>query len=276
MSEQDTPETRDDGTDPLDQIRFLARAESRVRIVEWLSESPPATQRELRTQLDASRTTVARSLRSLEERGWVTNDDGGYRLTRVGAAIGSEFSELLDTVRQVEELSEFLRWFPSDEFAPDFLNVDNADVTSASDGDPYAPARKQTDILRTADRIRILLPSVDLEGTRTIAEQVTEHGLEAETIVAPDLEETLESAEFSPLLRGKVETGRSAIFVSRTQLPFYLGLADDGRVQIGVEDDEGFPRALLETVGEDVREWADGLYREYRSQARHKPVEDFE
>jgi predicted transcriptional regulator len=275
MSEQDTPGVRgDEGTDPLGQIRFLARAESRVRIVELLSESEAMTQRELRTQLDASRTTVARSLRSLEERGWVTNDDG-YRLTRLGAAIGSEFSGLLDTVRQVEELSEFLRWFPTDEFAPDFLDVDDAAVISASEGDPYAPARKQTDILRTADRVRMLLPSVDLEGTKTIAEQVTEHGLEAETIVASGLEGTLESADFAPLLREKIETGRSTVLVSQAELPFYLGLADDGRVQIGVEDDEGFPRALLETTDDGVRDWADGLYREYREQARHKPAEEF-
>jgi predicted transcriptional regulator len=266
----------DDVTDPLDQIRFLARAESRVHIVERLLESGAATQRELRTQLDASRTTIARSLRSLEERGWVTNDGDGYRLTRIGAAIGGEFSGVLDTVRRVEELSEFLQWFPTDEFAPDFVDVDDAAVISASEGDPYAPGRKQTDILRTADRLRMLLPSVDLEGTKTIAEQVTEHGLEAETIVSSDLEEILESTDFAPLLREKIETGRSTVLVSRTELPFYLGLADDGRVQIGVEDDEGFPRALLETTDDGVRDWADGLYREYQEQARHKPAEEFQ
>lgn len=277
MEERRTSSTRDRGdTETLEEIRFLARAESRVHIMEHLAEAGSATQRDLRTELDASRTTVARALRSLADKGWIENDDGEYRPTRVGTIIADEFSELLETVRRVEELSDFLRWFPDDESAPDFLNLRDATVTTASDGDPYAPARNQTEILRTADRLRILLPSIDLEGTKTITEQVTHHGLEAETVVSPGLEETLESEEFAPLLREKMQTGRSTLLVSSRDLPFYLGLADDGRVQIGVEDDEGFPRALLETTDEAVREWAKDVYRTYREAAKPKPIEEFD
>ena len=98
-----------DGTEPRDQILFLARAESRVRVVELLVESGPATQREIRAQLDASRTTISRSLQSLTDRGWVERSDGAYRLTRAGRIIAAEFGQLLDTVETVEELSEFFR-----------------------------------------------------------------------------------------------------------------------------------------------------------------------
>ena len=261
----------------FEQMQFLMRGKSRVRIMECLSGSKSATQRDLRTRLDVSRTTVARSLRSLEDRGWVENvEDGAYRLTRVGAVIIAEFSGMLDTVQTVEELSEFLRWFPVDEFAPDFLNLSDAEVITSSEGDPYAPAREQTDILRSADRLRIILPAVDLEGTKTLAGQVTEGGLEVETIVSPDVATTIESGKFASLLKEPLTTERATIFTAEYELPFYLGVADDDRVQIGVEDDEGFPRALLETTDEDVREWADGLYRDYRDQATHKPVSDFE
>lgn len=275
MNERRTPPTNDE-RGALETIRFLARAESRVRIMERLAESGAATQRDLRGKLDASRTTVARSLQSLSDRGWVETDDGAYRLTRSGASIIEAFSEMLETVRTVGELSEFLRWFPVDESAPDFLGLEDVEITTLGEGDPYAPARKQTEILRTADRLRILLPSIDLEGTKTVAEQVSEHELEAETIVSPGLETTLESDEFAPLLAEKIETGRSTVFVSPTEFPFYLGLADDGRVQIGVEDDEGFPRALLETTDGDVRRWATDVYRTYREDARRKPLEEFE
>ncbi|MEF8778564.1 MAG: hypothetical protein V5A36_06615 [Natronomonas sp.] len=263
-------------SDALDQILFLARAESRVSIMEYLTGVESATQRELRTQLDSSRTTVARSLGSLEDIGWVENDGDAYRLTQVGAVIAEEFSELLGTIRRVEELSDFLRWFPDDESPPDFQDVSDAEITSPSDGDPYAPARKQTRIFDTADHVRVMLPSVDLDGAKTITERVLQHGLEVETIVAPGLEATFESDEFAPLLRRMVETGRSPIFVSQTEIPFYLGLADDSRVQIGVEDDEGFPRSLLETTDETVRAWAEEVYQAHLEKAERKSAEDFE
>jgi predicted transcriptional regulator len=278
MGGQHTQETWDEErANAFEQLQFLTRGESRVRIMECLSASGSVTQRELRAQLAVSRTTVARSLRSLEDRGWVRNsDNGAYRLTRAGTVIVSELSGLLETVQTVEELSEFLRWFPSDEFAPDFLNPSDVEVIVSSEGDPYAPAREQTDILRSADRLRIILPAVDLEGTKTLAEQVTDRGLEVETIVSPDVEATIESGEFASLLAEPLATERARILAVDQEPPFYLGLADDGRVQIGVEDDEGFPRALLETSDGDIREWATDFYRTYRERATHKPVAEFE
>lgn len=43
---------------------------------------------------------------------------------------------------------------------------------------------------------------------------------------------------------------------------FDLGLCDDC-VQIGVEDANGMPRALVETGADEVREWAQQTYERY-------------
>jgi predicted transcriptional regulator len=259
---------------PLDRIRFVARAESRIRLIEHLLESGATTQRELRTRLEASRTTISRSLGSLADCGLVEETDGAYRLTHAGRLFAAEFTRLLDRVRRLEELSEFLRWFPDGVEPPDVLDADDLEVTYSTDAAPYAPARKQTEILHTAERLRVLLPAIDLESTRAITEQVTQRGLEVETIVSPDVEATVESEEFAPLIREKVRTDRSAMFVARTDLPFYLGLADDGRVQIGLADAEGLPRALLETTDDGIRTWAEEVYGEYREEARRKSIEE--
>ena len=264
-----------DRTEPRDQILFLARAESRVRVIELLVESGPATQREIRTQLDASRTTVSRSLQSLRDRGWVEKSDGAYRLSRAGRIIAAEFARLLDTVKTVEELSEFLRWYPADIDIPGLLDANDVEVTYSTDADPYAPARRQTEILHTAERLRILLPAIDLDSTKTITEQVTQRGLELETVVSPNVESTIESDEFAPLMREKMQTGRSAVFVARDSIPFYLGLTDDGRIQVGLADEDGLPRALLETANESISSWAKSVYQDYREQAERKTVEEF-
>lgn len=265
----------DDPDTPREKVLFLARAESRVRIVNALEASGPTTQRELRAQLDASRTTVSRALQSLIDEGWIEESDGAYRLTRAGEWIEAAFGRLLDTVGRVEDLGEFLRWFPSDVEAPDLLDANDVAVTCSTDADPYAPARKQTEVLHAADRLRILLPAIDLESTRTLVEQVTERGLEVETVVSPGVESAMESERFAPLMREKVRTGRSPVLVARDGVPFYLGLTDDGLVQIGVADGDSLPRALLETTDEQVREWAECLYRDVRDRAERKSLEDF-
>lgn len=265
----------DESRTPLDRVLFLARAESRVRIMEYLAESEPATQRELRTHLDVARTTVSRSLQSLVEKGWVVRDTGSFRLTRTGGVLANEFLTMLDTIQTVEDLADFLQWVPADVEIPDFHDVADLEVTNLSEADPYAPARKQTEILYTAERLRILLPATDLDSTKTITEQVTERGLEVETVVSPGVESKFESPEFAPLLRTKLQTERSTLFVARDDLPFYLGLADDGRVQIGVADEEGLPRALLETTDERVGEWAESVYHDYREQARRRSASEF-
>lgn len=260
----------DETATPREQVLFLARAESRSQIVKALMKSKSATQRELRNQLDAARTTVSRSLQSLTKKGWVEKVGNAYRLTHTGHIIAEEFTGMLDAVNAVEELEEFYRWYPADIDAPDFLDVSDIEVTYSTDAAPYAPARKQSEILLTANRLRILLPATDLESTELIAEQVTERGLDVETVVSPDVEAVLDSDEFVPLVTEMVKSGHSKMFVARDALPFYLGLADNQCVQIGLVDDDGLPRALLETKDETIREWAERLYQDHLERARQK------
>jgi predicted transcriptional regulator len=263
----------DESATPLDQVLFLARAESRVEILRSLADST-ATQRELRTRLDVSRTTVSRALQSLSEREWVEKSGDEYRLTQAGRHVLTAFDQLLETVAQVDELTEFLRWFPADIDPPDVLGANDIDVTYSTTADPYAPARTQAEILHTATQLRVLLPAIELESTKTLADQVTDRGLDVESVLSPGLEATIESDDFAPPMRRTVQAG-AKMFIAQTSLPFYLGLADDNRVQIGLADDEGIPRALLETTDDDVRTWGEDVYREYRASARYKPLEEF-
>ena len=165
--------TGDGNEGPVETVRFLAGATSRVRVMEFLDESGPTDQPELRANLEGSRTTISRALRSLEEVDWVESEGNTYRLTYTGSVIAEEFDALLSTVRRTEELSEFLRWFPTESDAPDFIRARDVEVTASGDANPYAPAKKQAEILNTADSLRILLPSVDPDATRTLSEQVT-------------------------------------------------------------------------------------------------------
>lgn len=249
--------------DVIDKIRFLSRANSRVRILEYLAESTAVSERELRAELPLSRSTVSRGLDSLVEVGWVDDGSAGVELTPTGRLVIEAFSEFAGTVSTAEELSPFLEWFPLSEFELRVADLRDSELTVAADGDPLAPARTQTDLVRATPRFRGCFPSLDLSGTELVHERIVEGEFEAEIVVSSTVEETIHGERFAPLFGEMLSTGRLAVHVV-DEIPFYLGLGADERTQIGVEDDDGLPRALLESDNETVREWATSMFAESR------------
>lgn len=264
-----------DDSGAIDQIAFLTRSKPRVRILTHLLESGPATQRELRERIDTSRSTVTRSLSALTERAWLTEDGDRYRLTPSGRIVADGLAELLDTVQATDELATFIEWFPYGEYDLDLDHLRDAEITASTDPDPYAPSRKHAAAVREASSFRALLPSVDLQLVRGLEDRVLGGELDAEWLVSQGLEETISTGEFAETLHEQISAGGLTVRVCDRPAPFYLGLSDTGLVQIGVEDDEGFPRALLETDSAAIRTWAESVYADFRKHSREKPAAEF-
>jgi len=258
----------------IEQIAFLTRSEARVRILTHLLESGPTTQRAFRADLNQSRSTVTRALSALTDCGYVTQDGQHYSLTTPGRIVSDSFTDLVDTVQATDELGTFLEWFPYSEFSFDVDQLRDGEVTVSTEANPYAPARQQAQTLAATSQCRMLLPSIDLQMVQRTRERVLDGDLELEALLAPRMEETVTTEPFAPEMRDQVAAGGVTLYVCEDQPPSYLGLTPD-LVQIGVEDDEGFPRALLETDRESVREWAEDVYASYRGQARHLSADDF-
>lgn len=260
--------------DPFEHVAFLSRSKTRVCLLALLSDRGPTSRRTLRDRLEASQSTVVRSVQALERRGWVEREDGAVRATGAGTLVADEFRDLLDGLNETTDLRPFLQWFPHEEFDLDLTHLYGATLTTPSPGDPYAPAREQTELVRTASRVRVLLPSIDIEGTRAVHERITNGDLAAEVVVGPDVCETIYDGEYARLFGEQIDAGLS-VFGRDEAVPFYLGLDGEGVVQIGVEDDDGVPQALLETDCEPVRDWADDVYRSCRDRATELAPEDF-
>lgn len=253
----------DNQFDIINRISFLSRAESRVRVLETLSTADSMTQRALRDEVPLSRSAISRAVDSLAEMGWVTEGPDGVRLTPVGRLVIAEFLDLVESVEAAEELAPFLDWFPLSEYEIGIDELQDGTVTVASDGDPYAPTRKHRDLLQTTGQFRALLPSLGIDGIREIHRRMLDGVLESEFIVPSSVEATIRTPEFAPLFEEMLATGRLSVRITES-VPFFLGLGDDGATQIGVEDDEGLPRALFETSTESVRSWAEDLFTDYR------------
>lgn len=261
--------------DPFEHVAFLSRSQTRVQLLTYLGDNGTTTRRGLRDALDTSQSTVVRSVQALADRGWVETDNGTVRVTGTGKLVAAAFGDLLAAIDETTHLGPFLRWFPHDEFDLDLTQLRDATVTTSTTGDPYAPGRKQTEVVREATEFRTFLPSIELEGSKVIHDRVVAGDLTAELVVGPDVAETIQQGEYADLFEEQLRTDRLSLSAVDEPLPFYLGLDGEGLVQVGVEDDEGMPRSLLEIEREPVRAWAEGVYGEYRDLATELTVEDF-
>lgn len=253
-------------TAAIDRLSFLSRAESRVCLMECLLASGPLTQRELQDRLSYSRSTVTRSLDSLEDIGWITDSTEGYRLTAAGRPIIESFSDTVETIETAEELAPFLEWFPLSSVDIGIEPLREGEITVATDGDPQAPSRKQAELLQSTSCFRGLFSSIDIDTTRLLRDRTVAGNLDAELVISPDVAATIRTEPFAPLFDELLATNQHTTHISE-EIPMYLGLAEDGPTQVGVVDDRGFPRALLESHNSAVRSWAETLFAEHRQTA---------
>ena len=87
-----------DESTALEQISFLTRSEPRVRILTHLLDAGPTSQREFRSAVETSRSTVTRALSALEEQDWIVQNGDGYHLTPSGRLIAEGLTDLVETV----------------------------------------------------------------------------------------------------------------------------------------------------------------------------------
>lgn len=252
--------------DVTDRIDFLASSRYRVDVLRTLDRAGPLCRRGVLDRVEASRSTVKRVLDALLERDWVARVDGEYRTTPVGMAVLESYTEFERAVRTAETVAPVFRWLPEMDPGFDLRELDDPTVVVPAEGQPYAPAVRQSELVRSAEAFRGLLPSIDLEGSRLAHRRIVDGELTAEIVVSASVAATIREEPYATLFREQLATGRLTVAVA-DDLPFYLGLPGEGPVQLGVEDDDGLPRALLETGSDAVRRWAEREYHDRRDDA---------
>lgn len=252
---------------PLRVIDFLASSEHRIETLEFLVEEGTATRRDVRSEVDASRSTVRRTLEGFLDRGWVESTTEGYRITTAGKLMADVFGRLGERVERVETYAPLLRWLPPSSLDVDLAWLEGGTLTVATEADPYAPAQTQTETVRTAERFRGFLPAIEREGTELVHERITAGELTASIVVSPAVKAVIHSDPFAEQFREQLATGRLDVFVSPDPLPYYLGLPDQDGVEIGGMDEDGIPRALLQSTNDDLRRWGEETFESARADA---------
>ena len=260
MNEDSGPESGRE--EALDIIGMLLH---RFEVVESLLEDPKH-KRDLVECTDLSRSTVDRATKELETAGLIEYIDGRFIVTSFGEHAEAEFSGFVDTLRLREQLDSFLQWVPDSEQDFDLDMVADADIALPEPGNPYNMVNKHVQALEEADTVQAVLPVTGLHAFEVAHEAVVENGADYEFVVVPEVAETHRSnPNYAPLYEEMVKTGRFNSYIYDGEIPYYLGLLDE-TVQIGV-DDEGEPRALLETDSKEMHEWTKSEYEWYKTRA---------
>lgn len=252
--------------DSVAAVEFLARSQTRIRLLTVLAREQELSKDELHEQFDASRTTIQRNLSALADRGWITSSNSDYAITTAGEWVAEDFAALVETIDEATRLGPVLESIDTTTFDFDPRHV-GFEVTTPDPGNPLKMVHKHTRAIQQADDIRIMLPETGVRAMKAGHERTTEEGVPLGMVVSePVLDVFRSDPEFRDYFEDKMAADAFSLFVTEKAVPYYLGILDD-EVQIGVSED-GQPRALLSTESPQVFEWAEHTFVEYKSHAR--------
>lgn len=251
----------------LEDIRFLANSENRVRVLDSLANGS-ASRRELQDETGVARSTAARVLDEAETRGWVDSNGSRYRTTPEGEAMVSAFRTHMETVNGIRHLGKAVGWLPEPVHTLDFRYFRDADITTPSEDNPTAAFDRGMELVRSADEYRGLTQNSLPEYMKTICNRVDQDELDFQGVI---------EADFTEVLRG--DSDRAARWSKIAQRVWLY----DGRVPINMHiidgttliwlcdenqaGDDVIVKGLLESDHPAVVSWAESLYEEYRAEA---------
>lgn len=241
---------------------FCRRRVVLARLVE-----EPGDKRTLADELDISRSTLDRATRELEAVDAITYKEGRYTVTPIGEWFVRDFFSYLERLQLALEFEPFLQWIPVDEFDLDLRHLKDAELFLPESGDPYAMVNHHVRTLSKADEFSGILPLIGLHAFEAAYEQVVENGASHEIIVEEDIVETLATKEcYASKFQQLRNCTKFTLSKYNGSIPYFVGIFDNEKVQIGVDED-GEPRALVETSQPEVRAWAKEAISEYREHA---------
>ena len=252
--------------DALDEIAFLANSENRVTVFESLVEGPRSRD-EIRARVDASRVTVARILRELEERSWIEHRGQEYTVTPLGEWVCDEFVQLAERMETEQRLRPPLQWFPDELLTFDVRSLHDAEVVRVDESDATSIIRQILEFHRAADRLRGVARMVAPVFVENHWELTVEGDTRFEMVVTPEVIDVIRDHPRSARQFGQMLDEPDVDVSVYEDVPLSVGIVD-GAVGINLTDEQGVIKGALRTEDDTVLKWALDLFARCRRAAR--------
>lgn len=261
---------------PGDDLAFFGGSPARLTTLEALCDGP-VPRADLQELTGSSRITLWRLLRDLEDRGWVRETEDGHVATAAGRMVVERITATREALSTIEALEDLLGWLPLDEMAFPVERLANAEVVRPTTSDPQGPMRLATRQIEEAATIRVLTHGF----SPWVIEVMHERGMAGEQtgeIVTSTgvLDAFLDDPVLREQLHDLTDRDQLTYYLYDGSVPHILAVLDGERVGLGVDDDEGHPRAALDVEDDVVLAWAERTFERYRSEARRLEAARFE
>lgn len=194
------------------EVEFLAGSPNRIAVLEAVT-AEPRTRDELKTLTGLSRVALSRALSDLEDRDWLVRASHHYETTPLGAVVAAEFTTLLDNLDAAAELEAVLGWLPTGEFGFDLRRLQGATVTTSTESDHTASIRYAVDIIREAERFRVVATGVAYEIIEALHERTVGESRPIELVLdASAFDYLRDDAELGPPFQEVLAAEGSEVF----------------------------------------------------------------
>lgn len=250
---------------PPDVIEALER---RGSLLARLDEEPHDI-RDLRDELDVSRSTVYNATRELEALELITRSEDGFQLTLFGRFALQKYSQFVTELTDLCDVEPELAVLSPDLAIPPDTFVDAEIVTA--EPQPHAPDRPLEAFQRfvqSVDRLRGFGPVTGTRYVELFGEQVLSGTLSAELITGETVVEYL-LTHHEPDVVEILNSDRFQLYETPRTLSFGLILADKPESRLGLllYDEQGQLRLFLTMDGNAALEWGRSIYDSYRADA---------
>ncbi len=250
----------------LDDIAFLANSDNRVAVLERLVDGV-RDRDELTGRVDASRVTIARIVRELEARKWITRSGCEYTVTPLGEWVYEEFTRLVDEMEAAQRLREPYQWMPDDLMPFDIRRLRDAELILLDGTDPTALVRRIVEFHRSGERIRGLARAAAPTFIKNQWELTVHGDTRVELVLTPEAVDVVRNHQPTAQKFREMLSAENARYSVHEEIPMSVGIVD-GIVGINLTDEQGVLKGGVVTDDAAVQAWAVDLFKTCQERAR--------
>lgn len=261
-----TPET---GLDPDEAFDAVAR---RASVMECLM-SGPKYNRDLRDELDISRSTAYKAVSELEDLNITRRGDEGYELTVLGELLFKQYREFHSRFQDICRPGKLLALLAPETEIP-FALVAEAEVYTSEPHAPGLAIREVERVVTEASTLKGTGPVVFPRYVELFTDQLISDELEAELIYEQPVYHHLIS-EYEEDFKKTLRRDNLDVRVTDTELPFALMIIEKPtrKVAIVIYDDSGGIQGFIVNDSESAYAWGCDKWEEYQDGATKPPFE---
>jgi len=251
-------------TEDTDLHDAISTVVKRAAFLDRLTDGP-TSKRDLRDELNLSRSTVYKAVRELETHGLVTESDEGVELTLVGRLFADQYREFEARAAGIYDNESLLSVLPDDAPVTTDLLL-GADTVLAERHAPTRPVTYIEELVQNGDSVFGVVPVVLPQYVDLFHGELVTDDLTADLVLEDPVVEYL-GDEHGERFSEALATGRLSVRRTDETLPFGLIVAEGEGLVLIVYDESGELRGILLNDTEAALDWGRDVFERYRAEA---------